>query len=138
MNILEWLKDCFSGRGKALSLYRRGMKRAKRQDHAGAIDDYTATINMVHVPPDVKAMALFNRALMLSADGDNPLARDDLNKVLAMAETPTEVRTEARRKLVRMERQSGKATEEPGTTTSESPGAGKAGLHSTPRGDHSS
>ena len=99
------------------------MERAKRQDHAGAIDDYTATINMPHVPPDVKAMALFNRALMLSADGDNPLARDDLNVVLAMAETPTEVRTEARRKLVRMERQSSKADEEPHASTSKPQGA---------------
>ena len=88
------------------------MERAKRQDHTGAIGDYTATINLLHVPPDVKAMALFNRALMLSADGDNPLARDDLKVVLAMAETPTEVRTEARRKLVRMERQSGKPNSE--------------------------
>lgn len=96
MNIFEWLRNRFSGRGKALSWYRRGMERAKRQDHVGAIDDYTATINMPHVPPDVKAMALFNRALMLFSEGDSPLARDDLNMVLAMAETPPEVRTEAR------------------------------------------
>jgi lipoprotein NlpI len=88
------------------------MERAKRQDHAGAIDDYTATINMPQVPQDVKAMALFNRALILSSDGDNPLARNDLNQVLAMVETPPDVRTEARRKLVRMERQSSRVEEE--------------------------
>jgi hypothetical protein len=129
MSILKWLNSRFSGRGSALSLYRRGMERAKRQDHVGAIDDYTATINMPHVPPDVKAMALFNRALVLSADGDNPLARDDLNMVLVMAETPTEVRTEARRKLVRMERQSSKADEEPPATTSQTQGATHAALH---------
>ena len=93
MNILGRLKDLFSGRGKALSLYRRGMERAKRNDHVGTIEDYTATINMPHVPADVKAMALFNRALMLSSDGDNPLALDDLRMVLAMPETPTDVRT---------------------------------------------
>lgn len=112
MHILERLKDWFSGRGKALSRYRRGMERAKRHDHAGAIDDYTATINMPQVPQDVKAMALFNRALILASDGDNPLARNDLNQVLAMAETPADVRTEARRKLVRMERQSIRDDEE--------------------------
>ena len=118
MNILEWLKGRLSSRGKALSLYRRGMERAKRQDHAGAFDDYTATIGMAGVPPDVKAMALFNRALVLAADGDNLLAIDDLNVVLALTETPEEVRTEARRKLVRMERQSGKTDGEAHPTTS--------------------
>ncbi len=112
MQILERIKEWYSGRGKALSRYRRGMERAKRQDHAGAIDDYTAVINMPQVPPDVKAMALFNRALILASDGDNPLARTDLNRVLAMAETPADVRTEARRKLVRMERQTSRADEE--------------------------
>jgi hypothetical protein len=112
MQILERLKEWYSGRGKALSRYRRGMERAKQQDHAGAIDDYTAAINMPQVPPDVKAMALFNRALILASDGDNPQARTDLNRVLAMAETPADVRTEARRKLVRMERQTSRADEE--------------------------
>jgi hypothetical protein len=130
LNIFEWLTSRFSGRGKAMSLYRRGMERAKRQDHAGAVDDYTATINMPRVPSDVKAMALFNRALVLAADGDNPLALDDLNMVLAMAETPTEVRTEARRKLVRMERQSTKTNGEPHPTTSRAHGVTHAGPHS--------
>jgi len=112
MHILERLKDWFSGRGKALSQYRRGLERAKRQDHVGAIDDYTAAINMPGVPQDVKAMALFNRALILSSDGDDPQARNDLKLVLALAETPPEVRTEARRKLVRMERQTNRTDEE--------------------------
>ncbi len=113
MNILEWLRRRFSGRGQALSLYRRGVKRAKRQDHSGALDDYSATINLPQVSPDVKAMALFNRALVLAADGDQALARDDLHRVLAMAGTPTEVRIEARRKLVRMERQTSNTEQEP-------------------------
>ena len=130
MNILEWLKGRLSSRGKALSLYRRGMERAKRQDHAGAFDDYTATIGMAGVPPDVKAMALFNRALVLAADGDNLLAIDDLNVVLALTETPKEVRTEARRKLVRMERQSGKTDGETHPTTSRAHRLNDARLHS--------
>ncbi len=130
MNILEWLKGRLSSRGKALSLYRRGMERAKRQDHAGAFDDYTATIGMAGVPPDVKAMALFNRALVLAADGDNLLAIDDLNVVLALAETPKEVRTEARRKIVRMERQANKTDGEAYPTTSRARGPTEARLHS--------
>jgi hypothetical protein len=137
MNVLNWLRNWHSGRGKALSRYRQGMERAKRQDHAGAIDDYTATINMPHVPLDVKAMALFNRALILSSDGDNPLARDDLNTVLAMAETPPEVRIEARRKLVRMERQSSRTDEHENATTDRPGGATPADLRSRHSDDQS-
>ena len=107
MNILEWLKGRLSSRGKALSLYRRGMERAKRQDHAGRLTNTPPPLAWLGLP-DVKAMALFNRALVLAADGDNLLAIDDLNVVLALAETPIEVRTEARRKLVGMDGQSGK------------------------------
>jgi hypothetical protein len=104
------------------------MDRAKRQEHAGAIDDYTATINMPHVPPDVKAMALFNRALILSAEGNHALARDDLNVVLTLTDTPPEVRTEARRKLVRMERESSRTEEHGHATTDRADGTKPAGL----------
>ena len=106
MRISNWLKSLFSSRGEALSLYRRGMARAKKQDHEGAIDDYTATIDMPCAPPDVKAMALYNRALVYSADEDNPKSIDDLNMVLAMAKIPADIKTEARRKLERMKRAS--------------------------------
>ena len=136
MSILEWLTSRLSGRGKALSLYRRGMERAKRQDHAGAFDDYTATVSMPGVPPDVKAMALFNRALVLAADGDNLRALDDLHMVLALAETPDEVRTEARRKLVRMERQSCKTARESQRPISRGHELTGAGLHSRAGGEH--
>ena len=61
-------------------------------------------------PPDVKAMALYNRALIYVADGDDEKAIDDLNMVLARATSPTDVKTEARRKLKRMRRQSSKIT----------------------------
>ena len=136
MSILDWLKNRFSGRNKALSLYRRGMERAKRQDHAGAIDDYTATINMPQVPPDVKAMALFNRALILSADGDSTQALDDLNMVLTMAATPTEVRIEARRKVVRMERHASGTNGEPHPETARAPRGTHAHRHSSSGGAH--
>lgn len=108
MRFSYWLKSLFSSRGKALSLYRRGMARAKKQDHEGAIDDYTTTIGLPHTPPDVKAMALYNRALVYAAHEDHPKALDDLHLVLTMAATPEDIKTEARRKLERMKRQSGK------------------------------
>jgi tetratricopeptide (TPR) repeat protein len=106
--IFNWWKSLFSSRGKALSLYRRGMARAKEQDHEGAIDDYTATIDMPHAPPDVKAMARYNRALVYAADEDNTKAINDLSMILAMAETPADIKAEARRKLERMKRHSSK------------------------------
>ena len=66
----------FSGRSKALSLYKRGMKKAKNRDLAGAVEDYTLVIKMPNVSNDVKAMALFNRALAYSrapkSDGSTP------------------------------------------------------------------
>jgi hypothetical protein len=93
-----------------LLLYRRGMVRAKKHDHQGAIDDYTATIAIPNAPPDVNAMALYNRALVYAAVEDNLKAIEDLNLVLAAAKAPTDVKTEARRKLERMKRQTSKAS----------------------------
>lgn len=108
-NPLNWFKSLFTGRGKALLLYRRGMVRAKKHDHQGAIDDYTATIEMPNAPSDVKAMALYNRALIYSADENKPKAIEDLKMVMATAKAPADVKTEARRKLERMKRQSSNA-----------------------------
>lgn len=103
MNTFNWLKSRFSSRGKALSLYRRGMARAKKHDHQGAIDDYTATIDMPDTPSDVKAMALYNRALVHVAAGDDRKGVDDLDAVLAMAEALANVKTMARQKLAKLE-----------------------------------
>ena len=50
MKLFDWFNIRFSGGGKALSLYRRGMTRAKKHDHQGAIDDYTAMIAMPNAP----------------------------------------------------------------------------------------
>ena len=104
MRIFAWLKSRSSDRGKGLWLYKQGMAKAKKRDHKGAIDDYTATIDMQDIPPDVKAMALYNRAVVHSAVGSNPMAVDDLNAVLAMAEPLDNVKTAARQKLTRMKR----------------------------------
>ncbi|MBC8875805.1 MAG: hypothetical protein H8E44_40790 [Planctomycetes bacterium] len=108
MRFFAWLKSRSSDRGKGMWLYKQGMAKAKKHDHQGAIDDYTATIDMEDIPPDVKAMALYNRAVVHAATGSNPKAVDDLNVVLAMAEPLDNVKTAARQKLKRMERRSSK------------------------------
>lgn len=104
MNVFGWLTGRFSNRGKALSLYRRGMTKSKKHEHQGAIDDYTTAIEMQDAPPDVKAMALYNRALVYAAAGERPKATADLNTVLGMPDALPKIKDEAKRKLVRMER----------------------------------
>ena len=89
-----------------MSLYKRGMARAKKHDHQGAIGDYTAAIEMPDTPADLKAMALYNRATVYAVVGEKSKATDDLNVVLAMPQELTDIKTEARRKLMRMERRS--------------------------------
>ena len=108
MNALNWFTDFFSKRGKALSLYRRGMAKAKKQDQRGAIDDYTAVIDMPDAPANVKAMVLYNRALAYMASGDFGKGGDDLDAVLAMDEAPANVKRSARQKLVRRQSRSSK------------------------------
>ena len=103
MNFFNWLKSWFSHGGLALWLYKRGMARAKRHDHGGAIDDYTATVDMLDAPPDLKAMAQYNRALVHLATKNDPKAIEDLNLILAMKETLINVKTMARQELIRIE-----------------------------------
>lgn len=103
MSILSWATGCFSPRGRALSLYRRGMIKAKRDDSLGAISDYTAAIGFADLPKDVEAMLLYNRALAFVAIGDNQKGGSDLDSLLAMAEAPVNMKTMARQKLARME-----------------------------------
>jgi hypothetical protein len=106
MNVLNWLTGHFSNRGKALSLYRRGMARAKKRDHQGAIADYTTTIGLPDTPADVKAMVLYNRALVHMAIGNDRHGSDDLDAVVAMDEAPVNVKTMARQKLAKLESRS--------------------------------
>lgn len=108
MRLFTWLKGRSSVRERGLQLYKQGMVKAKEHDHEGAIDDYTATIDMQGIPPDVQAMALYNRAVVHAAVGSNPNAVDDLNAVLAMIEPLANVKMAARQKLARMERRGGK------------------------------
>lgn len=109
MNLLNWLAKSFSHRGKAISLYKRGMVNAKRSDHQGALEHYTTAIGMPGMPADLLAMVLFNRALVYVAAGDEPKGSADLNAVLAMNKAPVNVKTMARQKLVRMESRASKS-----------------------------
>lgn len=108
MKIFDLLTCRFSDRGKALTLYKRGMSRAKKRDHRGAIDDYTSIIHLPDTPSDVRAMALYNRALAYVAAGDDRLGSEDLDAVLAMDNTPVNVRSMAKQKQVRMESRAAK------------------------------
>jgi hypothetical protein len=106
MSIFGWLKCRISSDQRATWLYRRGMMRATSRKFEAALGDYTAAIDMPGVSGDVRAMALYNRALVYHAAGRDACAIHDLNQVLAMADAASDVKTEARRKLVRMERES--------------------------------
>ena len=104
MNFWHWLRGGLSVRYTAMRLYRRGMKHAKLHDHPAAIADYTQVIELAEAPPKIRAMALFNRALVHSSTENKLEAINDLRSLLEMVEAPAEVKTEAQRKLVRMDR----------------------------------
>ncbi len=112
MNVFEWLTGQFASRGRALSRCRRGMRKARNNDHEGAIDDYTTTIAMRNTPADVKARAQYNRALVHLATKDDPKAIEDLNLILAMKETLINVKTMAKQKHIVLERRSTKSREQ--------------------------
>ena len=103
MNVFHWVKSLLTQRGKALWLYRRGMRSAREHDHQAAIDEYTAAIELDGVPVDVKAMALFNRGLVQMGAGNYGKSVEDLEKVAAMEDAPENVKTMARQKLVKRE-----------------------------------
>lgn len=104
MGIIHNILGSFTVRGKALSLYKRGIKKAEQRDLEGAIIDYTAVIEMSGVPGDVRAMALLNRALAYSRRHDDEKAHKDLKLVLAMDEATAQVKAAAREKVDRMKR----------------------------------
>ena len=108
---INWLTGHFSNRRQAVSLYKRGMAKAKNHDHQGAIDDYTTTINMPDTPANVKAMVLYNRALVHVVTGDDGKGIDDLDAVMAMDEAPVSVKTMARKKLAKRETRSRKSND---------------------------
>lgn len=105
MNWLKWLFGGRSVRSAMLSLYKRGLARAEKHDPDGAMEAYTAAIDLPDAPDDVKAMALYNRALLFAAAGESAKAVADLNAVLSLPTVLREVKTAARRRLDRMQRQ---------------------------------
>ncbi len=102
MNLFDWIVGCFSTRQKSLGIYRRGISKAKRRQHDAAIEHYTTVIGISGVPEDVKAMSLFNRALAY-VSVDDTRGAEDLNAVLEMPGAPAHIKTEAVRKLARMQ-----------------------------------
>ena len=101
MDLVNWLSNHFSDRGRALSLYKRGMAKAKKGDHHGAIDDYTATMGLSYTPVDVKAMALYHRAVAHVATGDFEKGVEDLDAIMKMDGAPISVKIRARKKHAR-------------------------------------
>jgi hypothetical protein len=111
MKFLNWLKGKLSHRNKAMWLYRRGMLKAKLRDHRAAIADYTTVIDMADATDSLRAMALYNRSLVHAAVNQMPQAMDDLRSLLELPGATGNVKTEARRKLLRMGRTSDRADE---------------------------
>ena len=111
--MFQWWISRYSKRGRAISLYKRGLAKARRHDHHGAIVDYTTTIAMADSPIDVRAMALYNRALMYFASDDAKQGVADLNAVLAMKEMLINVKSMARQKLARLAAQPRRRTRQP-------------------------
>jgi hypothetical protein len=109
MNVFNWLTGRFSCRGKAVSLYKRGMTKAKKHDFQAAINDYTESIGLPNTPADLKAMVLYNRALAHVATGDYVRGVDDLEALLAMDGASPAVKSRARHKLARRRSRSHKA-----------------------------
>ena len=109
MSLLSKIFGSFSVRGKATALYKRGMQKAGDRDLEGAIEDYTAVIDLKGAPVDVVAMALLNRALAYSREHDDAKATVDLERVLAMSGATQQVIGAAHEKLHRMKRRTTKS-----------------------------
>jgi hypothetical protein len=96
-----------------MSLYKRGMSSANLHDHPAALAHYTAVIEMADAPADIRAMALYNRSVVYTANHDEAQAVRDLEQLLEMPAASAKVKTEARRKLLRMERNTQRADTPP-------------------------
>jgi tetratricopeptide (TPR) repeat protein len=91
-----------SARSEMLSLYRKGMACAEKQDSQGAMSAYTMAIQHAEASDDVKAMALYNRALLFAAEGNTDQALADLQAVMDMPIPLREIKLAARRRLERL------------------------------------
>jgi hypothetical protein len=109
MNAFDWLATSLSLRAKGETFFRRGMAKAKKRDHQGAIDDYTTSLGVRDTPADVTAKTLYNRAVAYVASGETKKGTDDLQAVLAMKEMLINVKTMSRQKLARMDAKANKS-----------------------------
>ena len=106
MALFKWLKSKLTSRSHADWLYRRGMARAIAGQTESAIDDYRTVTETPEAEPRIRAMARYNLALLLYAVGEVKQAQDELNRVLEDVGAPERVKTEARRKILRVLRAS--------------------------------
>ena len=111
MNLFEWLRGKWSKKFQAGLIYRRGMLKAKLHDNKAALADYTAVIEMAEASPDLRAMALYNRSVVHLAQHHEAEAIGDLEELLKLPQAAANVKTEARRKLVRMQRTTDRAAD---------------------------
>jgi hypothetical protein len=112
MKLFNWILGGWSHRQRVMARYRQGMEYAKANDNQAALEEYTAVIEMVNAPVDIRSMALYNRAVVYSTMHNDAQATRDLEKVLETAGAAANVRLEAKRKLVRMERASDRCEQE--------------------------
>lgn len=108
MNAIKWIASCFSKSDRAASLYKRGMAKAKKKDHPGAIADYSAALEAEGGSAEMKAMILYNRGIVYVAAGMAKNGADDLNAVLAMHDAQPDVKDAAQRKLAKIESRAGR------------------------------
>jgi hypothetical protein len=104
LTLLSWWRNWHSIRSAGLALYKRGLARANQHDGKNAMECYTAAIEMVDIPDDVRAMALYNRALLHASNKDFSKAELDLNAVLAVPAALQKIKSAARQKLDRIKR----------------------------------
>ena len=105
--MLKWFKNTFSKPQSAMEFYKLGMAQAQDEDHAGAIENYSAAIEIPDIGPELKAMVLYNRALVFAAKREPSQAIDDLNAVLKMRNLDGKIKTAATQKLDRIKRRTG-------------------------------
>jgi hypothetical protein len=111
MNLFDWMRGKCSKKFQAGLIYRRGMLKAKLHDNQAALADYTAVIEMDEAPGELRAMALYNRSVVHLAQHHEAEAIGDLEELLKLPQAAANVKTEARRKLLRMQRTTDRAAD---------------------------
>lgn len=102
MNVFGWVAGLFSSRQRGLAIYKRGIARAQRRNHQGAIKDYTTAIGMPSSSAEFRAIVLYNRALVYVVSGEVERGIVDLEALLAIDEAAVNVKSMARQKLARI------------------------------------